>query len=87
MPAAERILAVLRAEPGITRFLIAERLGMSVRGVKSRTGIAVGVLELKRSTVSVTQGIRVYHNQKKDQSSHSRSASLTARRPAVPSLA
>ena len=33
-PAAERILAVLRAEPGITQFLIAERLGMSVTGVK-----------------------------------------------------
>ncbi len=32
--AAERILAVLRNEPGITQSLIAERLGISVRGVK-----------------------------------------------------
>ena len=34
MPVAERILAVLRAEPGITQPLIAKRLGMSVRAVK-----------------------------------------------------
>ena len=34
MSAAERILAVLRDEPGITQSLIAERLGISVRGVK-----------------------------------------------------
>ena len=32
--AAERILAVLRAEPGITQPVIAERLGLTVKGVK-----------------------------------------------------
>ena len=55
--------------------------------MKSRIGIAVAVLELKPSTVSVTQGIGEKHDQKKDQSSHSRSAPLTALRPPVPSLA
>ena len=34
MHAAERILAVLRAEPGITQPVIAERLGLTVKGVK-----------------------------------------------------
>ena len=34
MHVAERILAVLRAEPGITQPVIAERLGLTVKGVK-----------------------------------------------------
>jgi len=60
--------------PGITQFLIAERLGMSVTGAKSGIGIAVGVLELKPSTASVTQGIGEKHDQKNDQSSRWHSA-------------
>lgn len=34
MHAAERILEMLRAEPGITQPVIAERLGLTVKGVK-----------------------------------------------------
>ena len=33
MPAAERILAMLKTEPGITQPVIAERLGLTVKGV------------------------------------------------------
>ena len=34
MRAAEQILAILRAEPEITQPVIAERLGLTVKGVK-----------------------------------------------------